>query len=523
MRIIIVSFFLLAFSGVIIKVGAAEAPAEISFMVTGFQVTGDNPLSAKATESVLKPYTGRHAGLEGLQAASDALQGELGARGYSFHRVVLPPQTLKDGVVRLEVVEFKLGEVNVENNHYFDDRNVLASLPGLEKGRAPNVKSLSRALRLANAHPSKQLRIAFNESGKAQAIDATVQVEDRSPNSFFTVLQNTGTEETGDWRLSLGYQYSNLFNRDHSALLVYTTSPDDTDAVSQVGFNYVIPFYRVAGTLSFVYSDSNVESGIVQDFFQVSGAGTVAGVHYGQAFQDHGFYQHEAAISYEDKLFENGLTFNGQPLAGIADVRTNPVSLTYRGRFVGVNNIFGFALTGVSNQPDGSDSDAAAYAANRAGADPEWSALRYAFEYNHRFGNSWAVSLRHEGQSTGEPLVPGEQFGLGGANSIRGFEERELLADNGWQTNLEVLTPPLGNSAITLLAFYDLGHLENDGDTAQSAGQSAEADPASAGLGLRWVWGGRLSIRADAASVLEGAGNTEDGDTALHFNLYYRF
>lgn len=523
MRIFIISFFLLAFPGLLITAEAAEAPAEISFTVTGFQVTGDNPLSAKATEAVLEPYTGRHAGLEGLQAASDALQSELGARGYSFHRVVLPPQTLKDGVVKLEVVEFKLGEVNVENNRYFDDRNVLASLPGLEKGRAPNVKNLSRALRLANAHPAKQLRIAFNESEKAQAIDATVQVEDRNPSSFFTVLQNTGTEETGDWRLSLGYQYSNLFNRDHSVSLVYTTSPDDTSAVSQVGLNYVIPFYRVAGTLSFVYSDSNVESGIVQNFFQVSGAGTVAGVHYLHTFHDHGIYQHEAEIGYEDKLFENDLTFNGQPLAGIVDVRTNPVSLTYRGRLVGVQNIFGFELTGVSNQPGGSDSDEAAYAANRAGADPKWSAVRYAFEYSHRFESNWAVSLRYKGQSAGEPLVPGEQFGLGGAQSIRGFEERELLADKGWQTNLEVFAPPLGNSGISLLAFYDLGHLENEDDTALSADQSTEVDPASAGLGLRWLWRDRMSISADAASVLEGAGNTEDGDTALHFSLFYRF
>jgi hemolysin activation/secretion protein len=116
-------------------------------------------------------------------------------------------------------------------------------------------------------------------------------------------------------------------------------------------------------------------------------------------------------------------------------------------------------------------------------------------------------------------LVPGEQFGLGGAQSLRGFEERELLADNGWQTNLEVLAPPLGNSGISLLAIYDLGHLENEGDT----GQGAQVDPASAGLGLRWFWRDRMSISADVASVLEGAGNTEDGDTALHFSLFYRF
>lgn len=521
MRLFVVSFFLVAFAGSICKVEAAEAPGEIGFTVTGFQVSGDNPLSAKAADAVLKSYTGKHSGLEGLQAASDALQSELGSRGYSFHRVVLPPQTLRDGVVKLQVVQFSLGEIKVENNRYFNDRNVLAALPGLLKGRAPNVKNLARELRLANAHPSKQLRIAFNESDKARVIDATVQVEDQQPGSFFTVLQNTGTEETGDLRLSLGYQYSNLFNRDHAVSLVYTTAPDDTDAVKQVGLSYSIPFYSVAGNLSFVYSDSNVESGIVQEFFQVSGAGTVVGLRYQHAFRDRGAYQHEAAVGYEDKLFESDLAFNGQPADadGISDVRTNPVTLTYRGRVVNVQSVLGFELTGVANQPGGSDSDEAAYSSARAGADPEWSALRYAFEYSYRFGSNWSVSLRYKGQEAGEPLVAGEQFGLGGAQSVRGFEERELLGDNGWQTNLELIAPPLGNTGITLLAFYDQGHLENEDSTMQSV----EADPASAGLGLRWSWRDQLGVRADAASVLEGAGNTEDGDTALHFSLFYRF
>jgi hemolysin activation/secretion protein len=521
MRIFIVSFFLLVFASVIYKVEAAEAPAEISFTVSGFQVEGDNPLSAGETEAVLEPYQGKHSGLEGLQAASDALQSELGTRGYSFHRVVLPPQTLQIGVVRLQVIEFSLGEIKVENNRYFDEGNVLAALPGLKQGQAPNVKKLSRQLRIANTHPAKKHRLAFNESDRPGVIDATVQVEDRPPGSFFTVLQNTGTEETGDWRLSLGYQYSNLFNRDHSVSLVYTTSPEDTGAVRQVGVSYVIPLYRVAGSLSFLYSDSNVESGVVQDIFQINGAGKVAGVRYQHSFLDWGAYQHEAAIGYEDKLFENDLIVNGQDAGSVADVRTNPVSLTYRGRIIKVQSILGFELTGVVNQPGGSNSDAATYDLARPGADPEWSAIRYALEYSYRFAGDWSVSLRHKGQRSGEPLVAGEQFGLGGAQSIRGFEERELLGDNGWHTNLEIIAPPLGDTGVNLLLFYDRGHLENE-DTGTGE-PHLEIDPASAGLGLRWLWREQLGLRADAASVLEGAGDTEDGDTGYHFSLFYRF
>jgi hemolysin activation/secretion protein len=292
-----------------------------------------------------------------------------------------------------------------------------------------------------------------------------------------------------------------------------------------VGFRYVIPFYSVDGNLYFLYSDSNVESGVVQDFFQVSGAGTVAGLRYQHTFFDLGAYQHEASISYEDKLFENNLAFIDQQdtMDLVADVRTNPVSLTYRGRWVNVQSVFGFELTGVINQPGGSHSDEVTYEASRAGAEPEWSAARYAIEYSYRFANDWTVSLRHKGQVAGEPLVAGEQFGLGGMQSVRGFAERELLGDNGWNTNLEVIAPQFGESGVSLLLFYDRGHLENEEENDDTVAEPLELDPASAGLGLRWLWREQLGLRADAASVLEGAGETEDGDTAFHFSLFYRF
>lgn len=502
---------------------AATAPPEFSFTVTRFEVTGNNPLSAKQTQTVLQLFTGKHSGLEGLQAAADALQAELGRQGYNFHRVILPPQTLQGGVIRLQLVEFKLDAVQVKDNRYFDRANVLASLPPLKSGEAPNVRALSRALRQANAHPSRQLRLSFAESETASAINATVNVEDRAPGSFFTVLQNSGTEETGDYRLSLGYQYSNLFNRDHMLSLIYTTAPDDTDAVTQYGINYQIPLYSHAGTLSFLYSDSDVDVGTVQDFFNVSGAGTVIGIRYQHAFLDRGSYQHEVGLAYDDKLFENSTTFSGEPIGN--DVRTNPLTATYRGRFVQPQDYFGFELGMAANQANGSDSNDAAYEAVREGADSGWSALRYGFDYSHRFGNNWSLRFGYKAQNAGEPLVSGEQFGIGGAQSVRGYEERELLGDNGWQANLEVLTRPLWDTGIVLLAFYDIGHVDSEATINNPA---TKYDIGSIGVGLRWSWRQQLGLRADIASAMDDVDParpdaTRDGDTKLHFSLFYRF
>ena len=230
-----------------------------------------------------------------------------------------------------------------------------------------------------------------------------------------------------------------------------------------------------------------------------------------------GSYQHDVVVGYDDKLFENDLQFAGSSVVdAVTDVRTNPFLLSYRGRWVYPQSQFGFELTSVTNQPGGSDSDETTYMEVRDGASPDWAATRYGFNYAYRFRSNWAIRFNYLAQNSGEPLVAGEQFGVGGAQSVRGFEERQVLGDDGWQNNLEVFTPNLGDSGVNFLFFYDAGHVELN-DTEE------EFDVSSAGFGVRWAWQQKIGLRADIASVLEGAGDVEDGDSALHFAFLYRF
>lgn len=527
MRIKIIAFALVA-ACVGNLARAIEPPSEIRFTVESFEVTGPNPLGAERTERVLEPYTGEHLGLEGLQAAADALQQILSRQGHRFHRVILPPQTLREGIVTLKVVPFELGGVEIDGNQYFSDANILNSLPPLVPGRVPNLNALARARGIANEHPAKQLRLKFRESRREDAVDAVLTVEDAPPGSVFTLLQNTGTEESGEWRLSLGYQHQNLFDRDHGLSVVYTTAADDTDAVSQYGLNYRWPMYGHGGTLSFHYSQSDVDSGTVQEFFEVKGSGTVGGFRYRYPFSVSGRYRHDLGVGYDDKLFEDNVQFLGMPIG--TDVRSNPLTLRYGGRWQWLKTGLGFDLTAVANQPGGSHSDEITYNTARHGADPEWTAWRYRLSWDYRFAGGWLLQFNGDGQLGGEPLVPGEQFGLGGAHSVRGFDERAILGDSGWQAGLEVWTPPLVSQAVYLLWFYDLG--ESSLETVDTSGVGLEAvELASTGVGLRWQWDARLNLRLDAALVRENSLNPdggqlqypEAGDSKIHFGMFYRF
>jgi hemolysin activation/secretion protein len=186
------------------QVPAAEVP-EPAFRVEQFEVSGDNPLDPAATDAALAPFLGEHVGIEGLYAARDALRSALRQAGHSFLDVVVPPQTLEGGAVRLDVVSVALDGVVIRGNQHFSTDSVRRSLPALVPGVTPQVRALSRDLAVANQHPAKKLKLNFRASEeRADAVDAAVDVTDRRPWSLFAGLNNIGNKATGYTRMAVG-------------------------------------------------------------------------------------------------------------------------------------------------------------------------------------------------------------------------------------------------------------------------------------------------------------------------------
>lgn len=498
---------------------AVEPPAPPRFEVTAFALSGELPIDEAAAQRVLAPFRGEHQGLAGLAAAAEALEAALREAGYGLHRVILPPQTLEGGVVRLEVVPFAVDRIDIEGNRHFDRANVLHALPSLEVGTSPNLRRLSRELRLANRHPSRHLRLGFAEGEGARSLRARVQVQDRRPASAFAVVQNSGSEQTGEYRLTLGAQYSNLFDLDHQLTVFYTTAPDERDAVQQVGLSYRLPLYALGGTLTLAASDSDVDAVLLDGetpdlpLFETRGKGRFTTLFYEHELLGTDRYRHAWFTGWADKLFDNRFLFLGEeePAAGTGKVRSNPFSLGYRGSVLGERAALSFELEAVRNLPRGSHSDEAAYG---EGADPEWRAWRYRFDADWRALGRSLLRWRLEGQRSGQLLIEGEKFGLGGLSGVRGYAERMALGDDGWQTSLEWWSPPWRDS-VNVLLFYDFGRVENEG--------AEPVDLAGAGLGLRWRWRDAASLRLDFARAAEPFDDIEAGDTRAHFSFYYRF
>lgn len=514
-------------------VSAQDTLEELRFSVERYEIIGDNPLG-EAADGVLAPYVGEQYGLEGLSAARDALEQALVDAGYNFHRVSLPPQELLEGKVILQISRFAIGQVLVEDNEFFDDDNIRASVPGLRVGETPNTKLLSRSLKIANQHASKTTLLRFREGQAADSIDAVLAVEDRNPQIYFVSLDNTGPEDGEEWRMTLGYQNGNLFNRDHTLTATFTTAPADTEETRQFGLNYRIPMYAHGGTLDILLSDSDSagETGGESDAgesiapgtgggqaLEITGEGTVFGVVYRRPLLTDGNFSHEGSLGLQHKMFDNESEFGNVQFSG-AEVESTPLEIGYSFSRAAPGSSFFGSITLVQEIGDNDDE----YDQDRPEAESGWTAWRYNITYDRLFAEEYLFHAGFSGQLTDALLIAGEQFGVGGVGTLRGFEERSITGDSGYQLSLEVWFPPFGDTNLRFLVFTDFAHTEfNDGDLSDGA----DYDLSSAGVGMFWAWKEDLSVSLNYGVITEGGGPdtsiNEDGDSKLHASAVYRF
>jgi hemolysin activation/secretion protein len=108
----------------------AQAAATEQVQVRSFQVQGNTLLEAAAVQAALAPFTGARS-LADLQRAAQAVQALYGQAGWAAVVVYVPPQPVADGVVTLNVVEGKVGQVQVQGNQRLSAQRVRAALPSL--------------------------------------------------------------------------------------------------------------------------------------------------------------------------------------------------------------------------------------------------------------------------------------------------------------------------------------------------------------------------------------------------------
>lgn len=507
------------------SVGAAESPDNGigHFEIARFEVEGNTLLPAQTVEKILAPFTGKERDFGHVQRALEALEGTYHQLGFKVVQVALPEQELNQGVVKLQVIETRLGKVTIEGNHVFDEANIRRSLPQLREGETPNIGKVSASLKMANENPSKKINLNLQSSDKDGEINAVLKVNDEKTWRVSSSLDNTGNASTGDYRLTMLYQNSNVANLDHVLSMQYTTNPQNPSQVSIYGAGYHIPLYAQGNSVDLFGSYSDVDSGSVAAGLvnlQVSGRGKTFGSRYNQNLSRVGEYESKLVYGLDYKAFQNDVQYQGSQLGN--DVTVHPVSVSYVGVWPLATGGVDFSLTLMRNVPGGDHGSEADFNAARSGASATYRVLRYAANYNRALPNNWQARLGVSGQYTTDSLVPGEQFGAGGASSVRGFGEREASDDKGFFVTTELYTPNLCSSIqqtttqCRLLAFYDSAQLLRNNPL---AGEQAGASIGSVGFGLRLAIDKSLTLQMDYGRVVDAGGTKNKGSDHVHFRL----
>ena len=502
---------------------AMEAPPAPKFEIRRFIVEGNTLLPAAEVQRLVAPHTGKDKDFGSVQQALDALQEAYQAVGYTAVRVMIPEQEIRSGEVRLQVTEARIGKVLVEGNKFFDESNVRASLPGLQPGTLPNTTALALHVQLANDSPAKQTAVSLESADEPGKVNAVVRVRDEDPKRVSLSLDSSGNSQTGYFRTGIGYQHANVFNADHVFSAQYITSPTNIRDVTILGFGYKIPLYQWNGALGFIAGYSSVNSGTLANLFSISGSGSIYGVKYSQMLPRFDNYEHRLVAGFDYRDTRNDVRLLGPGVPLLPDITVKPLSLTYIGRFNQVGQDLSFNVAYFQNLPGGVNGSQDAFAAQRLDARAAFSYTRFAAGYTLAFGDDLLFRANVAGQYTRDRLIGGEQFGMGGADSVRGFFEREATNDIGHRVSFEGYTPDFGarlggNWRARGLVFFDMarGH-----DVAPV--RNADNGMSSYGLGLRINEGKRISLRVDWAVVDNQTASRPSGKQKVHFGLVYSY
>jgi hemolysin activation/secretion protein len=495
-----------------VQADSPAAPAALKFDIERYQVEGNTLLKADTIRKVLAPYTGKQKDFGDVQRALEALQLAYQKLGWGVVQVTLPEQELERGVVRFEVTETRIGKVEVQGNEYFSEANIRRSVPSLKEDKTPNSLDIARSLRVANESAVKQSQVSLKAGAKDGEIDATIRVVDDNPRKYSLSLDNTGTSSTGVYRLGVGFQHSNLWDRDHQFTFQYITNPEHPSQVTVLGAGYHIPLYGRGDSIDFVVGYSDVDSGTVQQLFNVSGAGLIVLGRYNMNLNRFENYDHKISFGLDYKAFQNRVvSTSGAPL--VPDITLHPVSVAYSGEFRNDQNALNF-YTSLSYDPfeggnDAAQSDFKASRGSGGGASAEYVIWRAGVNYQRLLPADWTLRFAANAQTTRNALVAGEQFGVGGANSVRGFNERAYSNDKGHQATVELITPDVAGKIgfnggrLKFLAFYDTANLSRN---FIQPGEQTGLGIDSIGVGLRLTYRERLSVRMDYAQVKHDGG-----------------
>lgn len=187
--------------------------SQVQFVVKQFEFQGNRRLSTDVLQSLLADWLGRAITFADLKRGTDAIVELYREQGF-LARVLLPPQDITEGLVRIQVVEARFGGLNIQNQSLRIPDDTLRSWVArqLQTGSDLNLVALDHALLTLDDLPSISASGFLQEGEQPGETSLVLTVQDKQAFAGQGLLDNFGDQNTGKVRAAAQINVNGLID-----------------------------------------------------------------------------------------------------------------------------------------------------------------------------------------------------------------------------------------------------------------------------------------------------------------------
>ncbi|MFM7602273.1 MAG: ShlB/FhaC/HecB family hemolysin secretion/activation protein [Pseudanabaena sp.] len=496
-----------------------DVPVTGTITVNQFEVLDSTVFTKEELDQILSPFTKRPITFSELLKARSQITDLYISRGYITSGAFIPNQNLQNGVVQIQVIEGGLEDIKVTGVERLSPDYVRSRM-NIATGAPLNRDRLIQALQVLQINPLIA-SISADLSAGTRAGQNILEVRIREAKSLEAQLSldNNRAPSVGSLRRKVQISEANLTGLGDRLNIAYS----NTDGSNSYDLSYMLPINPYNGTIAFAFNNSN--SIVLEKPFNI------LDIYANSSSYDLTFRQpteqtpsQEIAIGFTASYRESLTSLLKIPFPLSAGADDNGVTKTTVLRafqeftqrssqsVISLRSQFNLGLGGVF----GSN-------VNTSFPDSRFFSWRGQSQYVNLLAPDTFLLLRGDLQLGDRALLPSEQIGFGGQDTLRGYRQDVLLGDNGLNLSAELRLPilrvPEWEGLLQLVPFIDAAAVW----TSSGAANSSSNTLLGTGLGLRWRLGNTLDLRLDYGIPLISVPNSRNTaqENRLYFNLNF--
>lgn len=459
----------------------------------GVQVDGNTVLSVDELNTLAQPYLNRAVSIEELQQLRLELSKLYFAKGYVNSGAVLPEQEVTEGIVKYQIIEGNLTDVEIVNNTRWREQRI-AKQVGRQVDEPLNIIELQQSIQMLEQNPLVRSVNAQLVPGSTLGTSILkMNVHEAKPYRLYLGANNYRPPSVGSEQGVVTFVHRNVTgNADE-----LTLSGSFTEGLSSGYFNYALPLNAADTQLAFSYTYS--DSAVVEEplnVLDVEGEAQYASVMISHPFINRLDRRFAMSLAFNNNSSKSSYTFGDFPTLGSIDGESETANIRLGAEWTErwANQVL--ALRGALRR--GLNTlDATIHDSSLDLPDGEYTAFVGQLQFISRFQRyvPGELHFRNAFQWANDPLLAIEKFAVGGRYTVRGYRQNQYVRDNAFVANLEYQIPLIADDfgrsryGLRLIPFFDVGYARDD-KLETEGGLVYQSDDAktikSLGLGLTW-------------------------------------